>query len=67
LSAPAHFLARGNEFAFRSALFSFDGYPDKDDWRRSTTWAGRDNRYPSSGPSLRLEGAPAADTVRFER
>jgi hypothetical protein len=66
LRAPARFTARDNEFTFRSALFSFDGYANKEG-PRSTTRAGHDNRYRALGPWLRLDGEPAAGAFRFER
>jgi hypothetical protein len=67
LGGPLTIRADGNAFAFRTALFSFDGYRRPDDWRRTTTWQGRENRYRAGAGWLRVEGKPRPEVVRFEK
>jgi serine/threonine protein kinase len=56
LPASLHVTARGNDFFFRDALLACAGYADRQAWRRTTTWEGRDNRYHGSGMWLTLDG-----------
>jgi serine/threonine-protein kinase len=53
--------AAGNTFSYTSAFFNYDGYPDPAGWR-ATTWHGRGNRFPSSGPWVRVDGRPIFST-----
>ncbi len=57
LPAGVRITAHGNSFSFRDALLSCAGYADRDGWRRTTTWDGRDNRYIGSGTWLSIDGA----------
>ena len=59
LPAGVRFTARGNDFFFRDVLLSCAGYADRDGWRRTTTWEGRDNRFHGSGAWLNIDGAAA--------
>jgi hypothetical protein len=61
LTAPParlHVTARGNGFFFRDGLLACAGYADRQAWRRTSTWEGRDNRYHGSGMWLNLDGRP---------
>jgi hypothetical protein len=56
LPASLHVKASGNDFFFHDGLLACAGYADRQTWRRTTTWAGRDNRYHGSGMWLNLDG-----------
>jgi 1-deoxyxylulose-5-phosphate synthase len=57
LAGPLTLTAEGNHFRFREAVLSFDHYAPEE-WRRTTTWRGRDNRFDGPGAWLRVEGLP---------
>ena len=60
LSAALEIDARGNQFHFQQALLSFAGVCNADDWRRMTTWHGRDNRYAGPASWLQVNGTAIA-------
>jgi serine/threonine-protein kinase len=48
--------ANANDFTFREALISFNGYAGDATWRRSTSWHGRDNSCHGAGYWLSVDG-----------
>jgi hypothetical protein len=58
LPARLQVTARGNDFFFRDGLLACAGYADRQAWRRTTTWEGRDNRYHGSGMWFSFDGRP---------
>jgi serine/threonine protein kinase len=60
LAGPIELSASDNRLGFQQGLASFDGYRDKEAWRKVLRWTGQGNRYDAAGPWLRLEGRPKA-------
>ncbi|MFO0842744.1 MAG: serine/threonine-protein kinase [Gemmataceae bacterium] len=57
--------ATDNHLLFHQALVSLDGH--RGDWRDRLSWLGRQNRFETTGPWLRLDGrpGPAWDETAF--
>jgi hypothetical protein len=51
--------AADNDLTFRQSLLSFAGLAGPEAWRRDCVWRGERNRYQSTAPWIRVEGAPA--------